>query len=304
MKKAVEALYGLIPSYELPSSSYVSMKLEELENNEPTASPMDEITSATDVDLAIVTANLDLSGKIQVLRKKSKSSLPTNPEQFRLRLRVEKNLWLFMQAKFGPKSWLQGLEPKHFEAWTDYFLGRRVMLLEVHDADGNKKSLDPPWQIILAYELECRKNAFANVNENGTSLADSMTAAMQNSELKELCFTCPLAVSFASGTKRAKQTPGEWGSAKWRKTGEAKEPSKTKGKGKGGKGKGGKGAKGKNTGLLFNSPDGKPICFAYNAGNCTDPSCTRLHVCRKKGCLATHTLKDNHPEFAWMFAGH
>jgi len=40
--------------------------------------------------------------------------------------------------------------------------------------------------------------------------------------------------------------------------------------------------------------DGRPICFGYNLGNCRQgASCTRLHVCCKPGCGASHPLADH-----------
>ena len=98
MRRAVENIHGEIPSREIPSADYLSQKLEECENNEPTASPLDEITSLLDAEVSTITAALDLSRKVQVLRKRVKASMPSNAEEFRLRLRVERHSWLFMAS--------------------------------------------------------------------------------------------------------------------------------------------------------------------------------------------------------------
>ena len=42
MKRASVAIHGSIPSYEVPSSDYIALKMEELEHNEPVASQLDD----------------------------------------------------------------------------------------------------------------------------------------------------------------------------------------------------------------------------------------------------------------------
>ena len=288
MRRAVEGLFGKIPKREMPSSDYLAAKLEELENNEPCASPLDEVTSETDIETADVTANLDLSGKIQILRKRVKSVLPANPEALRQRLRVERNVWLFLAAKFSNKPWLQGLRPSHFDTYTDFFLGHKVMLLEIPTPEGLKVSLHPPWQIILSFEHECRKKVMELINDDGVSMVDALEQVTRDGELKELAFTSPIAL-MGRGAKRPAAEPA----------GEASTTKASKGKGKGGgpkdkpkKGKGGgKGGKGKGK-LLSKTPDGRKICFAFNNQGCTNPECEFAHICQRKACLGPHSMKD------------
>eukprot|EP00969_Alexandrium_andersonii_P153310 6779436-Alexandrium_andersonii.AAC.1 len=42
MRRAVEARYSLIPDDEAPNTAYIAQKLEEVEQNEPKAAPLDE----------------------------------------------------------------------------------------------------------------------------------------------------------------------------------------------------------------------------------------------------------------------
>ena len=287
MRRAVEGRFGKIPAREIPSNDYISVKLEELENNEPVASPLDEVTSQVDVETAEVTANLDLSGKVQILRKRVKSVLPATPEAFRQRLRVERNVWLFMAAKFNNKPWLQGLTPAHFDTWTDFFLGHRVMLLEIPTAEGTKVPLHPPWQIVLSFEHECRKKVMEHINENGHAMVNAMELVPRDGELKEIAFTSPLAL-MNRGSKRSPDAPVQPTAAKKAKGG------KGKGAGKGGakikdKGKGAGKGKGK---LLSKTPDGRRICFAFNNQGCTTPECDFAHICQRKSCLGPHSMQD------------
>lgn len=296
MKKAVEALFGDIPIHEAPSSDYISHKVEQLEDNDPSASPLDEINSMADVDLSVAVPGHDASGSSRLFRKRQKGSLPLTPEAFRTRLRIEKNLWLYLSTKFVNRSWLAGLTPSPFEAWTDYFLGRKVYLLEVCNEDGTKRPLSPPWNIVLSYELECRKEAIRKVVEEGIHLGVAMAAVIRDPELKELAFTSPVA---HLGRSRTSNPPSIGGAAQqishpnlltnpnWpnKKRPQPYAPSVPKGKGKG-KVKGGGKARGK--GKKGSAPDGRQICFSFNgAAGCTDPRCARAHICRL--CMGTHT---------------
>jgi hypothetical protein len=273
-----------------------------MENNDPTASPLDEVSSMTDLDLSTAIPGWDASGRSQLFRKRAKGSLPLSPEAFRTKMRVERNLWLFLSLKFTNRAWLVGISPRVFDDYVDYFLGKKVMLLEICNADGGKYSLNPPWAIILSYELECRKSALVRVVEKGLTFAAALAEAVRDPELKELAFTSPVAHlgrsgghSSASGSKPVIKNHAKAGqhlvdnpNFPFKKNASS---SGGKGKGKGKKGKGG--GKGKGKGgkqkQAFATPDGQHICFSYNSsGGCNDPNCTRVHVCRNWGCYGDH----------------
>ena len=85
-------------------------------------------------------------------------------------------------------------------------------------------------------------------------------------------------------------------SNKWRRT-----DYKGDGKGKDGKGKGkGKSKKGdksfNGSSLVSQTPDGREICFAYNAQGCRG-SCGRVHCCRVRGCHKEHSARE-HQKYA------
>lgn len=295
MKKAVEQLHGEIPQHEAPSADYLSHKVEEMEMNDPTASPLDEVSSMTDLDLSASVPGWDAAGRSQLFRKRAKGSLPLNPEAFRTKMRVEKNLWLYLALKFTNRAWLVGLVPRDFEIYVDYFLGKKVMLLEVCQADGTKLALHPPWNIILSYELECRKSALVRVAEQGLTFKAALLEVVKDPELKELAFTSPVAHLGRTSTRPPKGSgkgnpqlndnpnwPGKKRDAPYAQ-GRGKGKGKNKGKGKDG------GGKGKGKKQAFATPDGRHICFSYNSvAGCTDPNCSRAHVCRTWGCYGTH----------------
>ena len=301
MKKAVELLYGTIPLHESPSADYLAHKVEQLEDNDSCASPLDEVSSMTDVDLSAQVSGWDAAGRSQLFRKRAKGSLPLDPESFRTRLRIERNLWLYLATKYNNRSWLAGLTPKVFEEYTDYFLGRKVLLLEICQADGVKTPLRPPWQIILSYEFECRRAAFIMVAELGTRLEDALRLVIKDPEMKELAFTSPVAhlgrssrpvSTGATGAIMASAKKGQHliDNPNYPLKRAASSQAQPRGKGKGkakGKGRG----KGKGKGLCMATPDGRPICFNYSnqAVGCPEPCANgRLHVCRWTGCFGTH----------------
>ncbi len=305
MKRAVELVHGKVPDREAPSSDYLAAKSEELENNDPTASPLDEITCQEDPDLSVAVPGWDATGKQQLYRKRAKGTLPASPEAFRLRLRIERNTWLYLLAKFPNREWLVGITPKLFDSYTDYFLGERVLLLEVSNAEGKKVPLSPPWLIVLDYELSCRRKVFRMILEGTHTMETAMEAVVKDVELKEFCFT-----SAVAHLGRGRSGPSNSGAVKqWGVPGVPAAPGQgknfnrnkrrfeafanwngapalpvapiaAKGKGRGrGKGKG----KGKGKGNLHSmTMDGRQICFAFDS----DPSscagdCGRVHVCRK-----------------------
>ena len=303
MKRVYESVHGKLPVKEQPSSAYLSLKTEEVEADEPTASSLDEISSPDDIHMESTTSSSqDINGRVLVNRKRIKGSLPNGPEQFRMRLRIEASCWLYLAGKFTSKAWLQGLTPQLFQRYTDYFLGHKCNNMEVSDAVGNKVALKPPWAIVLGYELECRRYAFERVREDHEVLATALMDSIRNSELKECAFTSPIALmnkgnnknlpppsTFADDSFAARPTKSQ-----------RKALAKGKGKGKGmekGKGAGKPGGKGSD-GLVSVTPDNRQICYNYSSpAGCSNPNCARVHCCRVRGCSAAHPTHQ-HPAAA------
>lgn len=294
MRRMVEQRYGRLPTAETPAASYVSEKLEECEQNEPHAARLDEVLSLDDNEEQTLGAGLDSTGKVHIVRKRGKTHLPAGPEEFRTRLRIEANVWLMMAVKFPNRPWLADLTQLDWWKYTDFFLGKLVHRLEV--AGG---SVHPPWELILSFEYECRKFVFHQVREENANVHALLESVTRNQELKQLHFLTALAIS----PKRTKQQePGDT----WKEDKKARKKKKQAaaatggggGGGKDGKGKGKKGT-GKGSGkqkLAWNTPDGRPICFAYNdkvGGGCAG-GCGRVHVCRVVGCGAAHPMHE-HP---------
>lgn len=296
MRRVVEMKYGTIPDAECPGNSYLTEKLEEVELNEQSASPLDEVLSVEDLEVQSLGAGLDVSGRLLIVHKKSKGKMPQDAEQFRRKLRIERNLWLLISARYSNRAWLNNLEPGDFDKFTDYFLGDKVYNIGVTEG-GVEVKLNPPFLNIIAYEFQCRKKAFKLTRDSqGTvTLKEALLEVVKDSELKEMHFTSPLMLA-----SRKRTADPSWSTSS---------SSKGEGKGKGKKGRGkpvakaksvvkGSKAKGKGKGLEHKTPDGRSICFAYSNNDEGCPgNCGRVHCCRVKGCFALHPTFE-HPETA------
>ena len=54
----------------------------------------------------------------------------------------------------------------------------------------------------------------------------------------------------------------------------------------------GAGAAGIHPDQVSKTPDGQPICFAYNNGeNCNESACRRTHCCQYRGCHEKHPIR-------------
>ena len=295
MKKALELRHGRKAAHEIPSHDYISVKTEEVENGDPRASQLDEITSSEDHEEHTLSAVVDISGGLKIVKKRQKASQPMGPEAFRSRLKIECHTWLMLSMKHPNIAYLQGLER---DTWTDYvefFLGRKVWMMEIPSSVDLSTKVSIPWQVLINFEFSCRKLAFRLVREEGFTLDAALKACIKDAENKEVNFTSPIALS---GNKRKREPNEENADADiWKESGRSGKGKKDKGKGgKGGKGKGGKGA-GKNQGKvtrkkwLVITPDGRQICFAFNKPRgCSNASCDRVHICQYPGCGGAHSV--------------
>ena len=270
--------------------------MEECESNEPCALGLDEVSSKNDASTSQLQSSLDASGHLQVMKTKTKGKLPEDTEALRRVLKLEGITWLCMAAKFRNKAWLHGLELDHWLKYIDYILGEKVNGLKV-TVDGSSVAVRPPWSIVLTYEHRLRKEAFKQVQAGERTLAEALTAVTKDSDLKESYFTTPIALSSSAGFQRE---------SKWQKVDDGKDG---KGKGKFGKFKDGKFKDGKGKGkhkkgakvesqdcfgntLVSSTPDGRELCFAFNAQGCSG-KCGRVHACRVKGCYGQHAAREH-----------
>ena len=280
MRRALEQSEGKIDGRRMPSSEYLSQKMQEVETGELRASPLDEIVSSYETQAEQIQTTVDAKGGLKITSVKKKGKMPTDSESYRCRLRLEAVTWMLIATKFRHKSFLVDLSLKDFEDFIDYMLGERVLRMQVPDAQGAMTDLSPSWHIFLAYDYALRKEVFEIVRDSMgvTTIKEALKSVVKDAELKGIHFTAPIALS--------RDHPSKYRRTEERKTkgpGKGKD-AKGKGKGKKGKGKDNKGGK-----FAGATPDGKKICFDYNSEKgCSKNPCSYLHVCRVMGCFSSH----------------
>jgi hypothetical protein len=291
MRRAVELAFGELEDRECPSAEYLAGKLEEVEQNELTASSLDEVLSLDNSVNSTIQTAIDPSGSIKLVKTKAKGKLPANTEELRLKLKLEGNTWLFMAAKFRNRAWLAGLTPSCWVKYVEYLLGEKVLNLTVNRSDSvdHPTAVNPSWNILLSYELAMRKKVIKWAMEGKHSISNGLSLVTSDTELKELAFITPMLL----GSRRRQDTSFDDSSNKYPRREKGRgDKGYYKGKGKGGgkfnSSKGKSKGKGKNpSGLQSRTPDGKLICYAYNNTGCKG-SCGMVHVCRL--CLLDHPM--------------
>ena len=309
MRRAVEkprdtvAVTFNLPEDEVPAQAYLTDKLSEVEQNDPQATPLDEIINVeikSDVDFTPV---FDRAGTLRTVRRKPKVDVPASPEAYRKRMRVEMNLWLMIASKCHNKSWLADVREQTFTEFVDHILGKRVDRINTTDADPPMPK--PSWNLVMTYEYALRRDAFKRVRRGEGTLDKAFHKALHDPELRSMHFIEPL----LAGTRSVPQLPQEgaplkrqrhleagaqgstdiWSQAPWQQPpkGHGKKGQSSKGGGKG-KAKGKDGRKpprriDPSLPLVMKTPDGRDICFLYNKGQC-EGGCERVHCCRVKGC--------------------
>eukprot|EP00973_Karenia_brevis_P064976 9023335-Karenia_brevis.AAC.1 len=150
-----------------------------------------------------------------------------------------------------------------------------------------------PWSILLAYELELRREAYRKVAEERITIAVALDAACRDTYLRDVHLVAPATLASATVTgggrqlalKRKSPEPLLWN---------PNFANKGKGKGKG-RGKGKK--NNVNTNQLKSRVGPRLICYKYNNKDQTcNNQCGMLHVCQ--WCLGSHPKYEcpKHPE--------
>jgi len=91
MKRAVETSWGKIPKNEMPSTDYLSAKLEEVEHEDPQASPLDEVCMSEASQAQAFNCGFDISGRVIITRQRQKGKMPTSSEELQAMVAVTKD---------------------------------------------------------------------------------------------------------------------------------------------------------------------------------------------------------------------
>eukprot|EP00973_Karenia_brevis_P086231 11958861-Karenia_brevis.AAC.1 len=146
-----------------------------------------------------------------------------------------------------------------------------------------------PWNIVLTYELELRREAFKRINDEGTSMGDALTAVCRDTYLRDVHLVAPATLAAASAHASGSGASAGGGGSKRQRS---RTPNRPGGRGKGNK-KGGAspkgGGKGKkklsemelNVQKLKSRFNKRLICFKFNNREETcNGQCNMLHICQ------------------------
>ena len=100
-----ERVYGRLEDRDTPSSDYLSLKVEEVEQGELLASQLDEIGSKEEALTIAIQSSVDSAGRLRVTRERKKSKLPKDSEELRAKLKLEANAFVMLGAKFRNRAW-------------------------------------------------------------------------------------------------------------------------------------------------------------------------------------------------------
>ncbi|CAE7923836.1 unnamed protein product, partial [Symbiodinium sp. KB8] len=182
----------------------------------------------------------------------SRTTAPSSPEQLRLRLTVLQNALIMIKLKHPGSVELADVTFAVFERYKDYLLGGLLLRPPL------KRGVD--LSSIISYEHAIRKHAYKLMATDGRPFGEALAKAYKDATVKERNFTTPLALHA----------------------------KRHRGKGKLGKGDGMQPTKFAATSSRTPTPDGKLICYRYNAkGGCKKgDKCHFAHVCLH--CFAKH----------------
>ena len=228
------------------------------------------------------------TGILKIKKAKIETAAPANMEEFRSKIMLMINHFIFARFRYPSKQVLKDLNPFVAMEYLNYICSKDVAQLESQTVDGITLHR-PSLKLIVGYEYQMRKEAVDEVNK-GVELATALRQATKNPDIRQRHFSTPLAVSSAS---QSLQEP--WKNRRNQERPHPYEANYQKGKGKSkGKSKKGKG-KSKAGALQGTTPDGRQICFAWNnKGEGCQGQCGRVHCCRI--CMSPDHPTFEHPE--------
>ncbi len=319
LRKKYRQVAGTIENDEYPSYSYIDSRLEELEEGELIAEPLDAVTTRQ-MELnqssdSVRGITWNKRGDPVLKKHQVRGHLPRSTEEYRLLYRVMKHHWGIIRLRHGSRPFLLGLDFDFWANHVEHMLGREVYGYVIKDAQENILAR-LSWHDFLTFDQEVRKKAIQMVNEDGDTLAGAMTSARKDNELRTQIIVQSIAVahlvspppmqlsqSGGRGLKRNNPPPlalEDDMHGDHRTSGSAGSQDGNKGsKGKGNKKKQNRGGKGKGTGKKADDPhwarllaakrltkrsqtqpDGKGDCWDYNLPKgCTNPNCQFHHLC-------------------------
>ena len=288
LRRSFEQSHGRTDEDAYPAESVIERRFQEIEQASWKAESLEDVPSVAESAQEAGGIILNQDGSLHFKRANKRVQLPGNSEELRSRIKILGATYTLAHQKYPTKTTLTDATAEVWLQHLDHVLGKKVAGLELSLGNNNAH---PPWAVILDYEQALRREAIRLVNYEGKAIGAALKAAWDCVELRQNAFLTPALTALL---KHAVTT---YGPSRDNNNGSYKQHAyspyygngnnnttrhKGKGQGKGSKGKG----KSKSS-LPFSTPDGRPICFAYNNHNekCKG-QCGRVHCCRL--CFGPH----------------
>lgn len=283
LRQRYEKDHGRLQDKSWPCQQLIEKRFEEVEEGEVRADPLSEVVSVEEVQEDVIGAVMDRDGAIRMKKASKSIPLPKDSEELRNRLKILGVTFQLAAYKHSSRLWLSTTTPGVWRDHADFILGEDIWNFQITTMDFK---VTPPWQVVLSYEFQVRKQACRYIMFENLDISAAMLKARKCTETKEKYFSTPVALSAAvsRGTKRPAEplTADERGKGKGKSKGKAKGANKGNGATKKGKGKG------KARFPKTKTPDGRSICYKFQDGQCNNASCAFCHVCAN--CLGDHPM--------------
>ncbi len=159
-----------------------------------------------------------------VMRKhKLRGALPNTTEDYRALYQLRRHQWGVVRVRHGQKPYLAGLTESFWFKHVEYMLGDKVRGLCAKSPAGDVTA-SISWPTFLAFDQMVMDHAIKQVNLHGTTLAQAMTDARSDNELRTTGLVTQLAIANSSASSRAPARAPPWAT-----------PNETADGGKGGK---------------------------------------------------------------------
>ena len=123
MRQSFETVFGELDEKLCPGKYSLGTKIEELVENEPLVEDLTEVTNKEDGEEDLWIPDLTKEGVLKMKKGQCrKSPTPNNSEEYRKRLKVLNNGWLFARTRHM-RSWVEDLQENTYGILADYILG-------------------------------------------------------------------------------------------------------------------------------------------------------------------------------------
>lgn len=290
LRRRFETDHGKVQDRSWPCQQLIERRYEEVEEGDLKPDMLTEVCSLEEVQEEVIGAVLDRDGAIRMKRAAKTVPMPASSEQLRQRIKILATTFVLAGYKHSNRPWLRTSTLEVWRNHVDYILSDEIYGFEITTPSGTK--VQAPWSIVLSYEYQVRKRACRLIMMDGLGFQDAMESARRCTVTKEQFFSTPIALSAAVEKRKRPDEVDQRARGRGRGQGGKGAAAKQKGgstvKGGNGRGKGGKDGK---KGTRSQTPDGRKICYGFQAKNCTrGANCPFVHIC--SGCLGDHPFSE------------